>query len=324
MTERGALRLSAGAALVLGGVGIAAALATGSGAILLDGLFNVCFFATALLTLRVAALVALPDDAAYPFGYLAFEPLINTVKGLLILGVSGFALVDAARALLAGGRAVTFGPAILYAVAATAACAAVALTLRRVAGVSPLVGADVENWTVNAIVSGGVLLGFTGAALLLRTGHADAAAFIDPAMVAIVVLGSIVIPVRMAGHGILALLGRAPAAAVVADMEGLARGALGSLPVVRLWVRAVKPGRTAYVTVHVLVPPGTPLDLETADGLRGAVIAALTSRHAPAVVDVVFTAVELYAAPTPGYTSGTEPPVLSPTDGAGRSRPAGG
>ena len=56
------------------------------------------------------------------------------------------------------------------------------------------------------------------------------------------------------------------------------------------------------MVVHVLVPPGTDLDLAAADRLRGAVIAALTARHAPVVVDVVFTAVEAYAAPTAGYT----------------------
>ena len=121
-------------------------------------------------------------------------------------------------------------------------------------------------------------------------------------MVALVVLLSIAVPVRMAATGLLALLNRAPAAEVVAGMEALARGALGGLPVARLWIRAIQPGRTAYVVVHVLVPPGTALDLAAADRLRGAVIAALTARHAPVVVDVVFTAVEAYAAPTAGYT----------------------
>ena len=178
MTEHGALLLSAGAALVLGVVGVAAALLTGSGAILLDGLFNLCFFATALLALRVATLVARPDDERYPFGYLFFEPLINTGKGLLILGVSLFALFDAVSAILAGGRVVVVGPAMVYAAVATVACTAVALILRRAArrAPSPLVAADVENWTVNALVSGGVLAGFILATVLARRGHAGARA----------------------------------------------------------------------------------------------------------------------------------------------------
>lgn len=302
MTERGALLLSASAALALGLVGTAAALVTGSSAILLDGLFNLCFFATALLALRVSTLLSRPDDARYPFGYLFFEPLINTGKGLLILGVSLFALLDAVAALIAGGRAVTFGPAILYAVVATTACAVVALVLRREsrAHPSPLVTADVENWTVNAMISGGVLLGFVFATLLERSGHAGAAAYVDPAMVALVVLLSIAIPVRMALGGLLALLNRGADPAVVADMEASARAALGDLPVSRLFVRAVRPGRTAYIVVHVVLPPGAALDLAGADRLRGAIIASLAARHRPMVADVVFTGVEAYAAPTPG------------------------
>lgn len=305
MTERTALRISAGAALLIGGAGLAAAMATGSGAILLDGSFNLCFFVTAVFTLRVATLLTRPDDERYPFGYLSFEPLINTVKGLLILGVSLFALVDALRALLTGGREVSFGPAILYAAFATIACLGVALVLRRAQTrvASPLVAADVENWTVNTMVSAGILAGFFAAAALQRSGHPDAARHVDPAMVALVVLVSIAVPVRMAWTGLTALLNRAPAAAVVAGMEALVRAALGPLPIRRLYLRAVQPGRTAYVTVHVLLPEGSDLGLAEADRLRGAVIAALASRHAPAVIDVVFTAVESFAAPTTGYVA---------------------
>ena len=302
-TERGALVLSAVAAALLAAVGIAAALVTGSGAILLDGLFNLCFAVAALFTLRVAQLLARPDDADYPFGYLFFEPLINTVKGLLILGVSAFALIDAVIALASGGREVEFGPAALYAAAATVTCLAVVWALRRAAA-SPLVAADVETWTVNAVVSGGVLAGFLLAIWLQRAGHAGAALFVDPAMVAIVILLSGPVPVRMALGGLLALLNRAPSGTVVAGMEAEVRRALGDLPVTRIWVRAIQPGRTAYVVVHVLVPPGTGLDLAAADRLRGAVIAALAGRYAPVVADVVFTAVEAYAAPTAGYTAG--------------------
>lgn len=311
MTERGALLLSAGAALVLGIVGVGAALVTGSGAILLDGLFNVCFFVTALLALRVAILVARPDDARYPFGYLFFEPLINTGKGLLILGVSLFALVDAVGALLRGGRPVEVGPATLYALAATLACTAVALVLRRSnrADPSPLVGADVDNWTVNALVSCGVLTGFVLAALLQRRGHPGAAAYVDPAMVAGVVLVSIAIPVRMAFSGLRALLNRAPDAPVVADIEATVRASVAALPLRHLWVRAIRPGRTAYIVVHAVLPEDAALTLAESDRLRGEIVRALAARHGPMVVDVVFTAVEAYGAPVSGRTGMTGTPT---------------
>ena len=115
------------------------------------------------------------------------------------------------------------------------------------------------------------------------------------------------IPVRMALTGLLALLNRAPSPAVVAGMEALVRASLGDLPVSRIWIRAVQPGRTAFVSVHVLVPPGTTLALAAADRLRGAIIGALAARHAPVVADIVFTAVEAYAAPTAGYRAAPVP-----------------
>jgi predicted Co/Zn/Cd cation transporter (cation efflux family) len=203
-------------------------------------------------------------------------------------------------ALASGGREVEFGPAAVYAAFATLACLAMVAALRRSAS-SPLVRADLETWTVNAAVSGGVLAGFLLAVWAERAGRPGIALLVDPAMVALVVLLSLAVPVRTALAGLLALLNRAPSAPVVAGMEALVRAALGDLPVTRLWVRAIQPGRTAYVVVHVLVPRDAPLDLAAADQLRGAVIAALGARHAPVIADVVFTAVEAYAAPTAGY-----------------------
>ncbi len=305
LSERAALRLSAGGALILGATALGFSAATGSGAILLDGIFNLCFVVTAVLTLRVATLVALPDDERYPFGYLFFEPLINSAKGLLLIGVSLFALADAGIALMSGGRAVTFGPAIAYAAGATLACLAVAFVLGHShrAAPSPLVAADVEAWLVSAAISAGVLAGFLLAAFLARRGHAAAAALVDPGMVALVILASVAIPIRMAVTGLAALLNRAADPSVVAGIEATVRGALGDLPLARLYVRAIQPGRTTYVVVHVLLPPGAALDLAQADRLRGAAIAALAARHAPVVADIVFTGVEAFAAPTAGYTA---------------------
>lgn len=306
LTERGALLLSGGGAAVLGSVALAMSAVTGSGAILLDGMFDLCFVVTAILTLRVATLIERPDDAAYPFGYIFFEPLINTAKGLLILGVSLFALADAGIALAAGGRTVTFGPAMAYAAGGAVVCLVVSYVLWRSqrATRSPLVAADVEAWLVSAAISVGVLVGFIAAAMLAARGRYAAANLVDPAMMGLVVLLSIAVPIRMAVGGLGALLNRAAEPAVVAGMEALVRGALGDLPVSSLWIRAIQPGRTAIVAVHVVVPAGTPLDLATGDRLRGAVIDALVARHAPIDVDVIFTAVEAYAAPTAGYQPG--------------------
>jgi predicted Co/Zn/Cd cation transporter (cation efflux family) len=302
-TETGALILSTVAALAIGIVATAAAVLSGSQAILLDGLYNLAFFVTALFTLRVARLLARPDDATYPFGYLYFEPLINTVKGLLILGVSGYALVNSGIALFSGGQELTLGPALIYAAAATAACAATWLVLRhanRGLG-SPLVAADIGNWAVNTLISAGVFGAFVLAFLLKRAGLDTAALYVDPVLVGVVVLISLGVPIRMAGEGLLALLNRAPPPRVTAAIEAVVRDRLSGLAHRAIYVRTVKPGRTAYVTIHVLLPEDAVLDLAAADALRRRVIDALVAAHAPVIVDVVFTAIEEYAAPTAGF-----------------------
>jgi predicted Co/Zn/Cd cation transporter (cation efflux family) len=305
-TESGALILSTVAALAIGIVAMAAAVLSGSQAILLDGLYNLAFFVTALFTLRVARLLARPDDATYPFGYLYFEPLINTVKGLLILGVSGYALVNSVIALFSGGQDLTLGPALVYAAAATATCAATWLVLRRAnrrLG-SPLIGADIGNWAVNTVISAGVFAAFVLAFLLKRAGLDTAALYVDPVLVGLVVLISLGVPIRMAGEGLLALLNRAPPARITAAIEAVVRDRLSDLPHRAIYVRTVKPGRTAYVTIHVLLPENAALDLAAADALRRRVIDALVAAHAPVIVDVVFTAIEEYAAPTAGFGAG--------------------
>ena len=81
-----------------------AAIASSSQAILLDGLFNIAYLAAGLFTIRVAALLAGGDDERFPFGYGFFEPLVNGIKGLLVLGVTVMALYGAVQALFTGGR----------------------------------------------------------------------------------------------------------------------------------------------------------------------------------------------------------------------------
>jgi len=97
------LILSAFGNVLVGCVGIAVAVISSSQAILLDGVFNLTYFATGLFTVKVASLVARGDDERFPHGYAFFEPLINGVKGMLVLGVSIMALLGAVQALCSGG-----------------------------------------------------------------------------------------------------------------------------------------------------------------------------------------------------------------------------
>ncbi len=114
MKEQTGLRVSTAGNLIIGSVGVLIAVLSHSQAIMLDGVFNLIYFGTGLFTLKVARLVSRGDDARFPVGYGFFEPLINGIKGLMVLGISVMALIGALEALFSGGRAIDLGYATAY------------------------------------------------------------------------------------------------------------------------------------------------------------------------------------------------------------------
>lgn len=307
-TERATLLLSSMVALVMGALGIAFALVTNSRAIMLDGMFNIIYFAAGLATVRIERLLREPDNPRFPFGHAYFESLVNAGKGLIILGISVIALGDSVMALLTDGRVIAAELAIGYALIATVLCTATALVLRRRAGGldSPLVRADAENWSLNAAVSGAVLAGFCMGPLFRAVGWPAAVPYIDPVLVAAVVLLFLGVPVRMARTAILELLNQAPDPAIEQPVTAAIDKALAREPVRERHVRMVRPGRTLYVLVHVVLSEEYPLEgLATLDALRTEIDTAVRRVHPRVMVDVMFTADARWAAPGTGLL----PPV---------------
>lgn len=302
-TERRALLLSAAAALLVGGVGVTIALISNSRAILLDGMFNLTYFLVALVSVRVARLAQRPDDEAFPRGYSYFESLINAGKGLLILGVSAVALVDSLAALVTGGREILAGLAITYAAFATMACSVTTLLLYAIwrREPTPLVRADLENWLVNSVISAAVLLAFALIPLARSRGFAGITPYIDPVLVAAVVILCIGVPLRMAWRGIMELLDRAPPEHVTRPLRKAVDDVLAPLPVQKLYVRIVRPGRTVFVAAHIVLPDDFPVErLSRLDQIRQQMDAALRRLEPRLVTDVLFTADERWALPTSG------------------------
>lgn len=302
-TESNTLAFSAFMALLIGSVGIVATLATNSQAILLDGLFNLIYFCVALVTIKVSKLASRPDSESYPFGYSYFESLVNLCKGLLILGVSIFALVDAIAALLTGGRMISSGLAVLYALFATAACSLTAWVMHRSQRHvhSPLVGADKFNWLVNSVISAAVLVAFC---LVMLFEHLDWQAvlpYVDSVLVMAVVVLCLGVPVRMASQALQELLNKTPDETVAEPVrEAVARG-LADIETRAVRVRMVRPGRLLYVMVHVVLADDHPQSsLAGQDRLRKRIEEEVRQYYSPVVCDVVFTADTRWAAPSSG------------------------
>ncbi len=309
--EKRYLMMSVAASASVGCVGLLVAMLSSSQAILLDGLFNLVYFTTALFTVKIVSLVMVGDDERFPYGYAYFEPLVNCIKGMLMLGVSMMALVGAVQTLLVGGRTVAAGIAIAYGVFACLICGTTAYLTRRgfkMTG-SPMVQADADNWLVNLAYSACVLIAFVGI-LALRALKLDAMIpFVDPIVVLAVVTVSLGVPVRMSWTALMELLNRAPDRSVVDEVTEFVDANLKDFPVQERFVRVVQPGRQRIVLVHIVLPSGYNRDsLEHLDAIRSQTYEALSRAHADTIVDILFTADRQWAAPiSEGGAGGPRP-----------------
>lgn len=302
-TESSTLAFSAFMALLIGCAGITATLASNSQAILLDGLFNLIYFSVALVTIKVSKLASRPDSESYPFGYSYFESLVNLCKGLLILGVSIFALVDAIAALLTGGREISAGLAVIYALFATAACSLTAWVMHRSQRHvnSPLVAADKLNWLVNSVISAAVLAAFCLVMLFERLDWRGIVPYVDSLLVMAVVLLCLGVPVRMASQALRELLNKTPDETIAEPVrQAVARG-LADIDTQEVRVRMVRPGRLLYIMVHVVLPKALhESTLAHQDALRQQIDEEVRRIYSPVVCDVVFTEDDRWAAPSCG------------------------
>ena len=309
MTERNGLLLSTYGNLLIGIVGVTVALLSHSQAILLDGIFNLAYVATGLFTLRVVRLVQRGDDQRFPAGYGFFEPLINGIKGLMVLGISAMALVGSVEALLSGGRAISPGLATIYGTIATTACWTMAFITHRGATrtASPLLKADADNWLVNGAVSSAVLLAFISIFLIRNTRFSSFIPYIDPLLVLSVVLLSISVPIRMAWNALMELLNRAPSSDITSQVESIVEQCTAELPVQEMFVRVLQPGRTRIVSAHVVLPADFHIGtLSTLDNFREQTLVELKKIHPSTMIDMLFTADRFWGAPASENTQPIE------------------
>jgi len=283
--ETRALKLSVVMNLAMAALGLAFGWWSGSNAILLDGFFSLIGFAMALVTLRVARLVQLPPDEHFHFGYA-------TIKGLLMLGVAGFALAASIGAIISGGRAIQPGLGIVYALIALVGCMVVGAMQGRAAKRlrSPLLEVDSKNWAIDGVLSGVVAVVFVLALLLGRSRFAYVVPYVDPVLVIVLIVAIIAVPIRTIRDGLREILAFAPEAAIQEEVRRRVGSAIEGLPLANSHVRMMKVGRFVYVLNQLVVSPEFKLGrVGDLDAVRARIADAMQGFEPTPVVDTVFT-----------------------------------
>lgn len=288
--ERSALRASAYGAFLMAVIGLAFAWLTGSEAILLDGVFSGISFMMAILTLRVAHLVAQPDDEHFHYGYAHFAPLLNVIKSLLMIVLCGFALAAAVSSLLGGGRPLQVGSAVIYGILSTLGCLGFALYLRRAAARtgSVLVALDAKAWIVDTLMSGAVLVSFCAGYFIARSPYAGYVDYLDPALVTVLCLLALPIPLRVLVQNGREVLLFAPDRALQDQVDELFRTAAAGLGIEAYRIRMLKMGNTLNILVHARLPHESAVAVHELDAVRSRFGESLEVLRMRGVADVVF------------------------------------
>src|SRR4026209_1030505 len=113
--EQRTLKVSIALTVSLGVLGVASGLATGSQAIIFDGMYSFVDVVPTVVSLLVVKLIARGTTHRFQYGYGHLKPLVAVLRDAILAIAGGYAGIDAGNALSGGGQDVEYGRAASWA-----------------------------------------------------------------------------------------------------------------------------------------------------------------------------------------------------------------
>src|SRR5262245_17552070 len=98
-TEQGTLKFSIALTVLLGILGVASGFATGSQAVIFDGMYSFVDVVPTVVSLLVVKLIARGSSHRFQYGYWHLEPLVAVLRDSILAVACIYAAIDAATAL---------------------------------------------------------------------------------------------------------------------------------------------------------------------------------------------------------------------------------
>jgi cation diffusion facilitator family transporter len=268
---------------------------SGSSMIVFDGLYSFASIGLSLLAVAALRVSQRGPDATHPWGREEVEPVVVVVKALALAALSVYAVVGGITDLLAGGREVSTGWALVYAVLATAGGVVVTVLLRR-RGRGGLVRAEAAEWQGDTLLSVGVLVGFGIAAGLVGAGRQELAAYVDPGMVVLVSLLFLRVPAGLVARGMRELLAMSPPEDTLRELQDVVDEVRDRYRMRESVLRASQVGARVDVEIDYLVDDGSAVrTVADCDEVRGDLHERLAALGHERSVVVAFTTEERWA-----------------------------
>ena len=186
-SEKNMLALSAIGALFFAVLGVAWGIIIDSSMIIFDGLYSLISLFLSVLAICVTRYINKSDFEKFPFGKWVLEPITVVFNSILLTIMCVINFVNSAKEILAGGKVVDADLALGYSIISILGCLLVYRILaknnKEVA--SGIVGAEINQWLMDTLVSVAVLVGFLICIILNKTSLSYFSKYIDPLMVLI-------------------------------------------------------------------------------------------------------------------------------------------
>lgn len=196
--ENKILKLSVLGALFFALFGIAWGWAIDSDMIIFDGLYSFISVILSMLSLYINKYMAKRDFEKFPFGKHILEPIVISIKSLIIAIMCLYSLIGAVKTIANGGNNLEFGMALIYSIVSVVGCGAITFYMKakEKALSSELIKAEYSQWFMDTALSTAVLVAFIVAIILSKTRLNFLNPYIDPAMTVMVSLLCIRIPIK--------------------------------------------------------------------------------------------------------------------------------
>jgi|SRR5882672_353563 len=289
--EQRTLRISIALTVLVGVLGIASGLGTGSQAMIFDGMYSFVDVVPTIVSLLVVKLLAQGTSQRFQYGYWHLEPLVMVLRDSILAVACIYAAVDAIKTLSSGGHAVAYGRAALWAGMFCVIGSAMALfTFRRARQLSsPMLAVDGRAWAVSALLSLSLLIGFAVGAAITRTRYQGWVPYVDSTVLLGMALVMLPVPLMGLWRSMGDVLQIAPG-----KLDSRVHTVMDSLVKEHGFLEyssyIAKVGRGQFVEIHVLVPPDSRIDIATADAIRREVSDSLKAGTPTFWLTIDFTA----------------------------------
>ena len=167
--------------------------------IIFDGLYSFISVILSMLSLYINNYMAKRDFEKFPFGKHILEPIVISIKSLIIAIMCLYSLVGAVKSIISGGNNLEFGLAIIYSIVSVIGCGAISLYMKvkSKALSSELIKAEFTQWFMDTALSTAVLVGFIIGIAISNTKLNFLNPYIDPVMTVAASLLCIRIPIKI-------------------------------------------------------------------------------------------------------------------------------